>query len=209
MEKQVSIKHYDFARYMTRIRWQSLWCQVMEVNKLSPRNVLEIGPGKGYLTAILRSQLINVETLDIDKELNPTHTSSATKISLNDNSYDVVCAFQILEHLKYDDSLIAIEEMLRVSKRHVVISLPDAAPFIDININTSFLREMKIQIEIYNPFKKIHIFDGEHYWEINKKNYPLKKIINDIQMRAKLIRTYRSNGNSYHRFIIIEKNNYI
>jgi len=45
-------------------------------------------------------------------------------------------------------------------------------------------------------------FDGEHYWEIGKRGYPLSKIINEIQKaRFKVEKTYsRVFENPYHRF---------
>jgi hypothetical protein len=56
-------------------------------------------------------------------------------------------------------------------------------------------------------FKKIiHKFDGEHYWEIGKKNYPLNKIINDINLSGfTILKTYRIIEFKYHRFFILKK----
>lgn len=45
--KQVEKSHYDFTRYMSRARWQSLWHQLDEVLQLHPARVLELGPGGG------------------------------------------------------------------------------------------------------------------------------------------------------------------
>jgi len=51
-----------------------------------------------------------------------------------------------------------------------------------------------------------HKFDGEHYWEIGKAEYPLSKIINEIQKAGfKIEKTYRVFENPYHRFFILRK----
>jgi hypothetical protein len=41
----------------------------------------------------------------------------------------------------------------------------------------------EIQRLLYLPRRKmpVHNFDGEHYWEIEKLGYPLKRIVEDIQ----------------------------
>lgn len=49
----------------------------------------------------------------------------------------------------------------------------------------------------------INNFDAEHYWEIEKAEYPLKRIINAIQRAGfKIRRTHRAFENSYHRFFL-------
>lgn len=107
--RQVETSHYRFSHYMTKARWESVWHQVDEVLKLRPGSVLEVGPGLGTLKKILEVYGVSVETLDIDPDLRPNHIGSATSIPLADSSFDVVCAFQILEHLPYAQSLDASE----------------------------------------------------------------------------------------------------
>src|SRR3546814_5404444 len=69
---------------------------------------------------------VPVETLDIDPELKPDHVASVTELPFADGEFDVVCAFQMLEHVPYDVSLAAFAEMSRVANRAVIISLPNA-----------------------------------------------------------------------------------
>ncbi|HFE37487.1 MAG TPA: class I SAM-dependent methyltransferase, partial [Gammaproteobacteria bacterium] len=126
--KQVNKEHYEFQRYLSKARWNSVWHQLDEVIRLQPESVLEIGPGPGVFKNMATLFGVKVETLDIDPELMPDHVGSVTALPFEDNSYDVVCAFQILEHLPYDVALRAFNEIVRVSRSHVVISLPDAKP---------------------------------------------------------------------------------
>lgn len=173
--KQVEKSHYDFTRYMSRARWQSLWHQLDEVLQLHPARVLELGPGGGVFKSMARLAGLSVETLDIDPELKPDHIGSATAIPLPDHSYDVVCAFQMLEHLPYEQSLLAFGEMVRVSRRHIVISLPDAKA---VWRYTAHIPKLGVfDWLVPRPFAQTqaHTFDGEHYWEINKKGYGLRR----------------------------------
>lgn len=204
MEKQVSKKHYDFSRYMTRERWGSIWHQIDEIVRLQPEVVLEVGPGPGVLKNILPIFNVKIETLDLDPELAPDHVGSATDLPFPDNSYDTVCAFQMLEHLPYEDSLLAFSEMVRVSSRNVVISLPDAKILWKYHFHLPKIggRDFLVSRPAIGP--KEHFFDGEHYWEVNKKGYSVAKIIEDLGKHASLVKTYRAPDNLNHRFFIFE-----
>ena len=49
-----------------------------------------------------------------------------------------------------------------------------------------------------------HSFDGQHYWEINKRGYELEKVTSSFLKSGKLRleRTFRPYENAYHRFFI-------
>lgn len=205
-EKQVGQDHYAFSRYMTKSRWCSVWHQLDEVQKLQPNSILEVGLGTGIFKTVAASFGITVETLDFDPDLKPDHVGSATAMPFSDGAYDLVCAFQMLEHLPYEAAQQAFGEMVRVSRRHVVISLPDARP----------VWRYQLYIPKFGPwdffvprplFKaQIHKFNGEHYWELNKQGYVLSHVIADFSKKhVRMVKTYRVFENSYHRFLIFER----
>lgn len=204
-EKQVDKSHYIFSKYMDKKRWVSIWHQIDEVQKLSPNNVLEIGPGSGLFKKVAATFGVNVETLDIDPELNPDHVVSATATPFADASYDIVCAFQMLEHIPYEVSLQVFNEMARVCRRHVVISLPNAQTLWRYQFHVPKFGARNFFIP--RPLIKlpIHDFDGEHYWEINKHNYPIDRIISDFSKILKISKSYRVPENPYHHFFVFEK----
>jgi SAM-dependent methyltransferase len=201
--KQVEKSHYEFQKYVDKLRSVSMWHQLDELMRLRPGKVLEIGPGPGLFKATAAQFGISVETLDLDPNLNPDHVGSVTEMPFEDNSFDVICAFQVLEHLPYDLALKGYREMRRVSRGNLLISLPDAklvwryAGYIPII--------GKIDKLMPRPFAKPkqHEFDGEHHYEINKRDYPLKRIIADFSDEDSVIRTYRVKENPYHRFFVI------
>lgn len=204
-EKQVDKSHYVFNAYMTKARWCSLWYQIEEIQKLKPKNVLEIGPGPGILKMMFEIVGLHIETLDIDPEIQPTYVGSATELPFENSTYDVVCAFQMLEHLPYEESLGAFTEMVRVSRKNVLISLPDARMTLQYKFFLPRLGNYEFLVPHPRYKPQDQQFDGEHYWEINKKNYPLQKVSGDLSRYAKLIRTYQVFENPYHRFFIFEK----
>lgn len=204
-EKQVDTTHYAFGRYMSKERWASMWHQLDEIQRLKPKRVLEVGPGPGIFKSLAANLGITIETLDLDPDLRPDHVGSATAMPLDSSSYDVVCAFQMLEHVPYEVSIKAFGEMVRVSRRHVVISLPDARAIWRYQFHIPKLGTIDFLVPRPQFRPPAHAFDGEHYWEINKLGYSLPRVIQDFSQHACLIKTYRVPENPSHRFFLFEK----
>jgi hypothetical protein len=150
---------------------------------------------------------IKVETLDLDPELKPDHVASATALPFPDGAYDAVCGFQMLEHLPYDLSLKAFNEMTRVASRNVVISLPDARVMWPYAFHIPKRGTVSVLVPKPAVGLRAHKFDGQHYWEINMRGYALKKVIADFSSVCKLVKTYRVAENPYHRFFVFSKEN--
>jgi SAM-dependent methyltransferase len=204
MQSQVLAEHYDFDQYVTKKRWTSYWHQVDEVLKLSTDSVLEVGVGVGIFKEIARNFGINVETVDIDADLKPDYIASVLELPFKDNAYDVIVAFQILEHLPYEQFTKALSEIKRVATRYVILSLPDAERIWRYCFCFPLLDEKNFYIKRPRIFPKKHKFDGEHYWEISKKGYPLSRITKEFEDQGlDLIKTYRVPENTYHRFFVL------
>jgi ubiquinone/menaquinone biosynthesis C-methylase UbiE len=205
LEKQVETNHYEFVKYVDKNRWYSFYHQIFEILSLKPDSVLEIGIGSGILGVILKHIKFPYESMDIDKELRPDHVGSVLQMPFPDKTYDVIVCFQVLEHLPYKNFIKALNELFRVARKYVVLSLPDAGSVISIHIPKICRKAL-----LPRPFvkKRKHIFDGEHYWEINKKGYEINGIKADIKTLAKennflLERSYRIWENPYHHFFIL------
>lgn len=202
--KQVDKEHYEFSRYLDKKRWASIWHQLDEVLALEPQSVLEVGPGPGLFKAVARTFGVHVETLDLDPELQPDHLGSVIEMPFEDNQYDVVCAFQMLEHLPFAGSLKAFAEMARVARRGVVISLPDAKRMWRYVIHLPRLGERQMLLPRPLAGVREHEFDGEHYWEISKAGYDLDTVVSALTEACSLTlqKTYRVSENPYHRFFV-------
>ena len=110
----------------------------------------------------------------------------------------------MLEHLPYETALQAFAEMVRVSRRHVVISLPDARPVWQYRYHVPKFGTRSLLFPRPILKQPEHVFDGEHYWEINKKGYDLARVVNDLGRLCSLNKTYRVFENPYHRFFVFE-----
>ena len=207
LKKQVQKGHYRFAKYVSKQRWASIWHQLDEVLREEPKTVLEIGPGPGLFKAVASLFGVKVDTLDIDPDLFPDYLASAEQMPFEAKSYDVVCAFQMLEHVAYDTSLVIFAEMSRVAIKHIVISLPDARPSWSYSVYVPMKGQLNFLIPKFWIGPREHIFDGEHYWELNKQGYTLDKVDSDLQAvgNVSLIRTYRVQEFPYHRFFVYRR----
>ncbi len=206
-EPQVAGSHYQFGRYMHKRRWASMWYQLDEVSRLQPERVLEIGPGPGLFKAVAGAFGIGVETLDIDPELRPDHVASVFELPFADGAFDVVCAFQMLEHLPFDQSLAAFREMTRVAGKAVVLSLPDAAKRRPYSLDFPGIGVVRFSIPKLRLRPPRHKSKGQHYWEINKAGYPLKRVTAELlaQGPVSLARTFRVHEHLFHRFFVFMK----
>lgn len=208
MLKQVDADHYRFENYLSLPRWNSLWHQLRLIKSMQPKSVLEVGPGPGCFKAIALNQGINIETLDIDPDLKPDHLGVATALPMTDDVYDLVCAFQVLEHLPFDQSIQALDEFTRVAKRNVVISLPDSLRLWRYLLHVPKFGEKSFLLTRPKFKAPVHQFDGEHYWEINKKGYELRKVIQAMSQNPErsLETTFRPFENPTHRFFVFTVN---
>jgi hypothetical protein len=190
---------------MSKARWISVWHQLHEVLQLKPCNILEIGPGIGLFKASAVLFDVVVETLDPDPALKPDYVASVTNIPLPNCSHDVVCAFQVLEHLPYEQSVKSFQEMARVSRKYVIISLPDALRVWRYELHIPRLGVRTILMPRPSLRLLQHNFDGQHYWEINVRDYPLKRIIDDLSVYMKLEKHYLVPENPRHRFFVFRQ----
>lgn len=204
MSKQVEKKHYSFAQYSHKDRWNSYFNQLNETLTLRPSSVLEIGVGDKVFGSFLKNNTsVEYKSVDVAEDLEPDIVGSVTSLPFKENSFDVVCAFEVLEHLPYVNFEAAISEIHRVSKKYAVVSLPHFGPPVKFLLKLPFLPEIKLSFKI--PFHKQHEFNGEHYWEIGKKDYPLSRIQNDLRGYFKVIKEFVPFENQYHHFFVLER----
>jgi hypothetical protein len=206
MKIQVNPDYYYNRSYDAKERFCSYWHQIQEIVSLNPTTILEIGIGNRFVSNYLKQRGFNIVTLDIDRTLRPDIAGSVLNIPFRDESFEVVACYEVLEHLPYEHFQKAMLEVFRVSNSHVLLSLPDATRVYRLCIQIPKLGVFKKLIRIPRLRKAIHHFDGQHYWEIGKAGYSLKRVINDIINLGFIIeRTYRVFEMPYHRLFVLKK----
>lgn len=203
---QVTTSHYFSQKYDTKERWSSYWYQIHEVVAKQPNNVLEIGVGNKVVSDYLKKIGLKVTTCDFDKSLKSDVVANILSLSFQDKSFDLVLCAEVLEHLPFSKFPKALSQIYRISRKFAVITIPHFSLtnlYLGIKL-IPFIPKAQISLKIDLPIK--HKFLGEHYWEIGKGNYPLKRIKAHFEKAGfKLENDYYPHENPKHHFFILKK----
>lgn len=176
-----------------------------------PRRILYVGKGNGVAPYLLSRCPGDPEvvTLDIDERYKPDIIGSVLDIPFDDNSVDVTVCCEVLEHLPFESFVPALREMYRVTKKHLVLSLPDLrffwgfrirGPLINIAFQLNFTRFFA------RPSHEKRLNDTGHHWEIELKQTSFRKVKKAIRDSGwiidKITRVYER---SYHTFFYLKK----
>jgi 2-polyprenyl-3-methyl-5-hydroxy-6-metoxy-1,4-benzoquinol methylase len=113
---------------------------IKELKKLDIKNVLDVGCGEGFILSKLKEEEIgrswegidySMEAVEIGKKINPDldlKQGSIYDSKFKDNSLDLVVCTEVLEHL--EDPKKALKEVLRISKKYVLLSVPNEPLFL-------------------------------------------------------------------------------
>ena len=195
---------YAAGKYAKLDRFSSYSYQIQEIIATNPASVVEIGVGDGVVSDYFRkNSKIEFTTSDFAEDLKPDIVADVRALPVDDKSYDTTCAFQVLEHLPFEDFEKGVSELVRVAKNYVLISLPHFNHPLKLDIKVPLLPEIKILIQVPHP--KPHVFDGQHYWEIGKKGYPASRIRSVLSKYGSLEKEFVPFENPAHRFFVLKK----
>lgn len=202
--KQVDKNAYQFFSYAHVGRFVSYYYQLAEVLALAPQNVLEVGVGDGVFRDYIKNNTsIEYTSVDIADDLRPDVVGDVTKLPFGDGTFDIVCAFEVLEHLPFEQFEKALTELRRVSRSAVVLSLPHFGPPVKFLLKIPFLPELCFAFKI--PFARKHVFNGQHYWEIGKRGYSPRKMRAILEKYFSIKKEFVPFENQYHRFYVLLK----
>ena len=94
---------YSTRRYNKQERWINYWYQIDNALSFNPNTILEIGTGSRVVYDTFKKLKINVASIDINADLKPDVVGSVCEMPFQDNSFDVVLAAEILEHIPFTD----------------------------------------------------------------------------------------------------------
>lgn len=153
--------------------------------------------------------------------MNPDIVSDVTKIPVNDNNYDCVCAFQVLEHIPFGKFKKGLIELKRVSKKYIIISIPYACFYVSFAFQpfyATFLDPLfkALRLKPFEPFyinfslpffflKKQGMIKP-HYWEMGRKGFSINRIRKTISNSGLEIESEKSIiFYPYHHFFVLKK----
>lgn len=212
MTPQVNKTHYFRKKYDDLSRFISYFFQVDISQDIIPAGskVLEIGKGNGFYSDYMRKLGYQVTTCDFDKDLEPDIVADIRKLPFPDGSFDLVTAFEVLEHLPFADVEVALSELKRVSGGRALISIPYKSTYFEVVLKFPFIRTvfrrffLDFYLRIPLIFGGIKI-SGQHYWEIDLLKTPLRKVRAEIRKFFTIEKEISPLLDHYHRFFVLKK----
>jgi 2-polyprenyl-3-methyl-5-hydroxy-6-metoxy-1,4-benzoquinol methylase len=114
-----------------------------EVAKLKINSILDAGCGEGFTLEFLRKQKIGKTyegidflktAIEIGRKVHPNIKllqESIYDLPYKNNTFDVILCTEVMEHL--DDPKKALKELFRVSRKYVLLSVPNEPIFMGSN----------------------------------------------------------------------------
>lgn len=180
--------------------------QLNDIYSTNPKTVLEVGCGNKLVKNQL--ELIGIRTIccDINKNLKPDVVGDIRKLPFENNIFDTVVAFEVLEHIPFEDFEKALLELKRVSKKNVIISVPIVTIGLEFYMWLPKIHDIYFYIDLPIPLKNKKVIANEcHYWEVNRAGYKKCKIDKILSKHFKIIKNYRPKLDKFHLFYLLEK----
>ena len=230
MKNKLNDKQSEWYKYYTgdfqnhrKTNFISIFYQIKDIIRYNDiKSVLEFGTGRNVSKAIVEHFNINHYSVDFDnKKFIPDEVSTISDFKTN-KRFDIVCAFQVLEHNPLDSIKKHLEIMSSFSNKYVYISVPFSGRWVSLNFNLNFMptrfgrwngsllftwprifkkirptEKFKKRVDKYNP----------HWWEVGDKKLSkvdFNKIINSAGL--KINKTFHNEFFPYHLFYLLEKN---
>ena len=123
--------------------------------RAAPASILDVGCGEGVLTVEWAERIAGGRVVGIDledpklqaewaKRSRPNlefRVEEATSLSFEDDSFDMACATEVLEHVPDPESTLC--EMARVASRHLLVSVPREPLWRGLNMaRGAYLRDL-------------------------------------------------------------------
>jgi len=145
--------------------WRLYWRQQKLMRELvsSGDRVLEIGVGTGFTANYLRSKGVHVTTVDIDADKQPDIVANIAQYDFPE-THDAILAFEVFEHLPYDDFPPLLAKLAVAARRHVFLSLPRNRRLLaSLNVKLPKVKARTFQWKV----RRGKIVEPYHVWELD------------------------------------------
>ena len=161
-------------RLENEVHWSLYWKQLdLIVRSTRPgESLLEIGVGTGVSARRLHEIGLDVVTMDIDADKQPDIVANIVDYDFP-HKYDNVSAFEVFEHIPFDQFLMVLGRLLSRAKRNVFFSVPRRETIL---FEARIARPRRLQRRIVMKKRKRQISEVHHFWELD----PTKKAMNDF-----------------------------
>jgi hypothetical protein len=208
---QVIHSYYLNKKYASLERFISYFHQIDYIRQAKAQSVLFIGVGDALVPDLIRKD-IRVVTLDIDPQLKPDVVGDIRALPFEDNSFDAVCAFEVMEHLPFAEAPRILAELNRVARNVVIVSVPHRRTGFEIVCRFPFIRSLLrkdfVRFALLVPVKfPGFAISGQHYWEIDGWSFPLKRFRQVLKVHFDIVQEKTPPLDPYRRFFYLAKKN--
>lgn len=207
------------VRAHREVQWASIFHQLrVPVARDDVNSILEFGPGRGLAGAVLKHYGFDYTSADVRDFGARPDTISTIMDYPADRTFDLVCAFQVLEHNPPETLLPHMEKMASLANRYVYVSLPFAGRWIDIALSLRLPRVERRAARTLawnrlwrrpRPIETYRASDTPHRWhwfEVGDIGFTKADIV-EIAGKAGLatVERFHVRGFPYHVFFLFEK----
>jgi SAM-dependent methyltransferase len=167
--------------YYSSDRMAQYYHQVQAVRDAGVKTVLEVGPGPGVITHVLRTAGIAVTTCGLGETGKLDILADVRNLPLPDQAAEFTLCCQVLEHMPFADLPRALAELKRVTRGRILISIPYASHAIyGIRKWPGGRRRSWVLHFPWLPAKTG--MTTEHFWEMGRKGFSKKAILKIIRV---------------------------
>ena len=207
-KQQVTKQHYQ-KDYDTLSRFIGYFHQIDIIQKLKPvTSILEVGIGNKTVSNYLNNKGYVLTTCDFAEDLKPDVVADVRKLPFKPNSFDVVMCCEVLEHIPLKDLNTAVQQLIKVAKKYVLISIPYYSAYFEFKLKFSighwkWGKYFSINVPYFLMKPK---FTGEHYWGLGIKGISKSKFRDIFKKNdVKIISEFKEKYNPHHYYFLVEK----
>ena len=197
--------------------WLSYFHQINEILKLCTPGcrILEIGPGNFFTTDILRRLQLEVVTLDRDPESGADVICDVRDLTLEQRSFDVTCAFQVLEHVPFAAFGSILTKLCAATRRACVLSLPEPGLQIGAFFQVShdlvprwfrqFGDVVSLSAKLSRPTHQAPVPVPGHQWAVGRRGFSRRTIEREMNAAGfRIVRRFNPPLSMYFLFYVLE-----
>lgn len=123
--------------------------------------ILDVGAWDNQFKVMLESPGFQVVAVDLESNHPDVSKANITSLPFGDNSFDLIMCLEVIEHLDKEEMFLALGELERVTKKYIIISVPNSEIPLGVG-HKQFFNDKKVEnlfncknVEIYHFGKRL------------------------------------------------------
>jgi hypothetical protein len=162
-----------------KYHWEYYWNQQKLIfGKIDNSDrILEIGVGSKFAYNYIKLRGFYIKSIDIDPGKEPDIVANIVEEKNIFHDFDVVMAFDVFEHIPYNEFIDVIKRCHAANINKIFIGLPRYRKLIlDLSFKLPFTGEKNIYLTI----PKNKITEWAHHWELGYSIFTKDKVLKDL-----------------------------